>query len=432
MTLHIFKLPSFTKFQKIFVSILLCTMVLTVQTSCNSNRFNAPKLSETDAPSYENETYPKIAAMDFDKADFTNDKVDQLAEYSMLIVPAEILKESENIISIVKKNNSKIKILMYQSSLNDMSRLEQTNKNDLKIDESWYYHKAPTTDGQTLEQRRVLINNDPIINLSGELTKQLINNMKTNYAGLKNVDGIYLDNFRTDFNVDQEFQADINDDGKDEDYFTIVGTFPKSLNNILSEAKTLTGENGSIIVNTNSWGDDASIIQGYTGITNRNNSLSILHWRGNALGRYDAFIALVEKTGKKNLSHVIEENITYDIDPSKLAKITVGDITSDGQKVMRIGLCTSLLGESYFMIDFSTFLFWFPEYDVDIGKPKAEYKRLDSYLHVREFENGYVIVNPNPGAVEHNFSEEYTDITSGERSTTFSIAGRDGRIFKKN
>ena len=429
----ILKISKLLKFPKFFTLILISTMIIMMLTSCSSNKFYVSKLSETEAPTYEIGIYPKIATIDTDKTDYTDDKVSELARYSILIVPATILKDAENVISKVKQRNSKIKILMYQSSLYDISRNGRNKIGEQKIEESWYFHKAETSVGQTLEQRRVLIDKDPLINMGGELTSLLISSMKANYKELKNVDGIYFDNFRTRFNSNTQFQADTNNDGKDESYMTILSEYTKSLNKILSEAKTVVGENGAIIVCTNSWYDDDSIIQGYTGNVDRNNANSIVVWGGgNALGSYDAFINLVDNATKKNATHIILEDIAYDLELGETDKITLDKLSSNDQKVVRVGLCTSMLGESYFMTGIKNTLLWFPEYDADIGKPKGEYTRLTNYLHVREFENGCIIVNPNPGPVEYVFTEDYTDITSGVRGKTFSIAGKDGRIFKKN
>lgn len=424
------KLLRLTGISKFIALILISTMTLTILSSCSSNNFYAPKLSETEGPTYSS-SYPKIATIDTNTADYTDDKVVELSKYSVLIVPATILKDAENVIMKVKQENPKIKILMYQSSLYDISRNVKNNTGDQKIEESWYFHTAKTSADQTLEQRRVLINKAPVINLGGELTNLYISNMQESYKGLKNVDGIYFDNFRTIFNTNTEFQADTNNDGKDENYLTIVGEYTKSLSKILSEAKSLSGENGSIIVSTNSWYDHEPIVKGYTGNTDRNAGHNIVSGGGNALGKYDEFIGFVDNAAKENTTHFIQEDITLPkIGESE--KLTLDKLSSDEQRIVRVSLCTSMMGESYFMTGIKNSLIWFSEYDTNIGKPKGEYTRLENYVHVREFENGYIIVNPNPGPIEYNFTEDNTDITSGVRGKTFTIAGKDGRIFKTN
>ena len=98
---------------------------------------------------------------------------------------------------------------------------------------------------------------------------------------------------------------------------------------------------------------------------------------------------------------------------------------------MRLGLTLSLLNDNtYFTYDFGPRdhgqAWWYPEYDVDLGKPLgACYLKDGAYW--REYEKGIVVAAPN--GVTVNFDVAYTDVTSGVSSTSFTIEPGDGRIF---
>ncbi|MFQ6089295.1 MAG: putative glycoside hydrolase, partial [Candidatus Methanofastidiosia archaeon] len=111
------------------------------------------------------------------------------------------------------------------------------------------------------------------------------------------------------------------------------------------------------------------------------------------------------------------------------------DTDDTGQKDlkrMRLGLTLSLLNDNtYFTYDFGPRdhggAWWFPEYDVELGKPLSKYYKKDGALW-REFENGVVLSSPY-SEVNVNFDEEYMDVTTGTISKSFTIEKGDGRIF---
>jgi hypothetical protein len=99
---------------------------------------------------------------------------------------------------------------------------------------------------------------------------------------------------------------------------------------------------------------------------------------------------------------------------------------------MRLGLTLSLLNDNtYFTYDFGPRdhgqSWWFPEYDVDLGKPLGNYYLKDE-IYYREFENGVVVASPNQEAVV-TFDQDYLDVSSGERADFFNLEKGDGRIY---
>jgi hypothetical protein len=99
---------------------------------------------------------------------------------------------------------------------------------------------------------------------------------------------------------------------------------------------------------------------------------------------------------------------------------------------MRLGLTLSLLNDNtYFAYDFGPRdhgqAWWFPEYDADLGQPLGEYYEKDN-AYFRDFENGIVVSSPN-SEVNVSLGENHTDISTGTKSTSFTINKGDGRIL---
>jgi len=103
---------------------------------------------------------------------------------------------------------------------------------------------------------------------------------------------------------------------------------------------------------------------------------------------------------------------------------------------MRFGLAITLLGDGYFGFDegggLHRQLWWFPEYDANLGLAKGDAKRRDDGLWIREFENGVVIVNPTNEESTIEFPGTYKDITTSKESSRFIVAPEDGRIILKD
>ncbi len=99
---------------------------------------------------------------------------------------------------------------------------------------------------------------------------------------------------------------------------------------------------------------------------------------------------------------------------------------------MRLGLVLSLMYDNaYFTYDFGPRdhgqAWWFPEYDVELGRPLGDYYRQgDAYY--RDFEKGTIVASPYTD-IAVVFDEEHADITSGETALTFNVSKGDGRIF---
>jgi hypothetical protein len=111
-------------------------------------------------------------------------------------------------------------------------------------------------------------------------------------------------------------------------------------------------------------------------------------------------------------------------------------LTEDDLRRMRLGLAGSmLLDTGYFGFDRGDAghgdLWWFDEYDVDLGDALGPYSQgvYGPGTFSREFENGLVILNNSDQAIEVDFEEDYLDVSFRQEGTSFVIPAHDARIL---
>jgi hypothetical protein len=98
----------------------------------------------------------------------------------------------------------------------------------------------------------------------------------------------------------------------------------------------------------------------------------------------------------------------------------------------RYGWATMLLaargGASFALHADYTHETWFPEYDLELGKPEGNRVRDGSGVHRRRFENGLVLVNPTDAAVKVEFGGRYSG--SGlSRATRATMGPHTGLVL---
>ena len=110
---------------------------------------------------------------------------------------------------------------------------------------------------------------------------------------------------------------------------------------------------------------------------------------------------------------------------------------SGARKRMRLGLCTSLLRDGgYFGFDRGDCLhgqlWWFDEYDADIGAPVEEFKNgaLGAGIYSRQYDSGLVVINPSERPVALSFSKPHFDYSSKTTASKHVIPPHDGRILR--
>ncbi len=131
--------------------------------------------------------------------------------------------------------------------------------------------------------------------------------------------------------------------------------------------------------------------------------------------------------------HFISVDLRNGRNQEQAAKLQA--LLPDDLRRMRLGLGTTLLDDGYFGFDRGDCLhgqlWWFNEYDADLGEPLGGYERhrYGRGTYSREFQNGTVIVNPADEVVVVRTKEALFDATSGQAAQTFTIPAQDARIL---
>ncbi len=114
-----------------------------------------------------------------------------------------------------------------------------------------------------------------------------------------------------------------------------------------------------------------------------------------------------------------------------------GQKPPDDPAARRWSLCYALtIGDFYYLFSDNTSHRhdWYPEYDIKIGMPVEEGKRMNPYVWIRKYEKAMVVVNL-PGAKSDytiEFERSRHDSLTGEKGKKFLIAPGEGRIILEN
>ena len=76
-------------------------------------------------------------------------------------------------------------------------------------------------------------------------------------------------------------------------------------------------------------------------------------------------------------------------------------------------------------------LWWFDEYDADLGQPLRKYQK-DRYApgtYSRDYQNGIVIVNPGKGTATVSLEGPMRDATTHQDAKVFVVPSQDARIL---
>lgn len=100
----------------------------------------------------------------------------------------------------------------------------------------------------------------------------------------------------------------------------------------------------------------------------------------------------------------------------------------------RWSMCYALIiGDFYYLFSDNTFHGhdWYPEYDVKIGLPEGEGKRVTEHIWRRQYEKGLVVVNLPGGEGDYEVKPKRRakDSFTGEEGMIFSVPPSDGRIL---
>lgn len=241
-------------------------------------------------------------------------------------------------------------------------------------------------------------------------------------------DGVFYDN------VWPEVWAsgvDIDNDGVSDDAGTVDQKYQEGMTRLLQVTRELLGPEAIIFGNPGGYWSANSPYFDYANGHMQENALGTELYSSHDFAKlWEIYQRNMNKPEPPLRIHLIAadtNNKQYDPYNPKLP-------TTDLQK-MRYGLAITLLDDGYFNFDigddFHSELWWFPEYDANLGFALGDAQKRSDGSWMREFENGVVVANPTSSKGTIEFTTTYKDVTTGVEGTSFEVPPLDGRIFVK-
>ena len=355
-----------------------------------------------------------------------------LARYDIICIPYTIAYYAPESIRQLKKLNPRIKILaLFWTGESDLADL----KAEQLLHEEWFLHYG-NTPGNSVppEQRRakfmeVMWLMNPASEWSTYAPTYIHDNIMT--SGL--FDGVFLDmiyewgNEIHNLNMDN---IDIDNDGNTDSPDVVKTQYNNGMTQLLKSTRELCGPETIIICNLE-WGENSPYYM-YANGNFQENALGDIPWANHDFSAvWEVYRRNMQQPSPPARIHLIGadtcglqfDDFNPDLSPTELQK-------------MRYGLTITLLDNGYFGFDrgipYHCQVWWFPEYDANLGLAVGDAQQRSDGTWMREFENGVVLVNPTGSAKTIELTDTYQDVTTGEKGTHFMVQPSDGRIFIKS
>lgn len=376
------------------------------------------------------DAFPKLANYYHCKWRIDRAQATELAKWDLIVVDFSVVQTSPEMVKLIKELNPNIKILAWISA-GLSGALLRTPMLSRDFEENWFLHYGDTTENpKPPEERRVIGwttktgEEQPNMNPVSEWSTWLPHFIHEQVMPSGIFDGVFYDCI---WEKMWKNNIDIDNDGIADSPSVVNREYQKGMIQILSLTRELLGPEVIIFSNPGvEWSADS------------------LYWEyGNGIMQENA-LGTMFGSSWPNIWEIYQRNMEKPSPPSRIHWIAVDtnqedyddlepDLPSEELQKMRFGLAITLLGDGYFGFDegdgLHGQLWWFPEYDVNLGLAKGDANKRDDGTWIREFENGVVIANPTYKESTLEFPNIYKDVTSGIESSHFVIAPKDGRIF---
>lgn len=352
-------------------------------------------------------------------------KLRTLARWDTIAVPYNVYRYAPEAIRQIKKLNPQIKILAWiEYGLCDYWDLQSMQLSN----ESWFLHYADTPGNpRPPEQRRAnRIEGWPGMNPASGWSTYLPDYVHDNIMSTGLFDGVHYDCIFENLWLQN---IDINNDGVADTSDVINREYNNGTTQLLKLTRELLGPEAIIIGNPGDQWSANSLYWDYANGLYQENTLGKETWSSHNFSKiWDIYQRNMQKpTPPSRISW-----IAADVDNKEYDQDITPDLTASELQKVRYGLAITLLDNGYFCFDKGHShkeLWWFPEYDANLGLAKGKAQQRSDGTWTREFENGVVIVNPTGSVSMISFATTYQDISTGNKSTSFSVQPQDGRIF---
>jgi hypothetical protein len=357
-----------------------------------------------------------------------------LARWDIIAIPYPLYIYAPKAIQQIKRLNPRIKILAFiwvgESDATEMRPAQSSN-------ESWYLHFGNVPGSyQTPEQRRIGFMTETMpgcwyMNPASGWATYLPNYVYTNIMSSRLFDGVFYDNIFE--NVGSWFNnVDIDNDGVIDSNDIVNREYNNGMTIILKLTRELLGPEAIIMGNPGAeWSANSPYFM-YANGQLQENALGTSDWSTHEfLKIWDIYQRNMQNTEPPFRMHWIVPDTN-----GQLFDNINPNLPSIELQKMRYGLALTLLDYAYFGFDsgvpWHCQLWWFPEYDANLGMAKGDAQQRNDGTWTREFENGVVLVNPTNDESSIEFVSIYQDVTTSEKGTHFVVKPNDGRIFIKS
>lgn len=257
-------------------------------------------------------------------------------------------------------------------------------------------------------------------------------------------DGVYFDGVLD--TISWLGPIDIDNNGTPESSEVVDRTWEQSMKDILVKTREYYGNDFIIHVNGSYRDFNPQIINGMT-FEDVFNQLNAAH--PDVASQYDSllstYLKFVKDTSYPRSTTILQgSTVSSGYEPWNLSEGQQNALLEDGfdnYRIMRLGLGTALLGQGYYAYDLNDRwrgqLWFYDEYDVDLGKSLGDPVKIKTGLWRRDFENGIVVVNGTGTAQTVTLNGTFHEINGtqdrtangGRTVTAPSIPALDARIY---
>ena len=375
--------------------------------------------------------YPKLANYYHCMRRIDSSQASSLARWDLIVVHYIVAGTSSESIRQIRAQNPNIKILAWVSAgLSGWAQRDPIISRDFK--ESWLLHYGDTPgDPKPQEERRVIrwTNKTGTVQAAGmnpasEWSTYLPHFVNEELMSSGVFDGVFYDCV---WEKPGRSDIDIDNDGIADSTAVVEREYQKGMTQILNLTRELLGPEAVVFGNPGVQWSDNSLYWEYANGHMQENALGTMF--GSSWPKmWDIYQRNMEKPSPPSRIHWIAADTNQeDFDDLR------PDLPSEELQKMRFGLAITLLGDGYFGFDegdgLHRQLWWFPEYDVDLGLAKGDAQKRSDGTWMREFENGVVIANPTSKESTIEFPAICKDVTTGTEGSHFVVPPKDGRIF---
>ncbi len=357
-----------------------------------------------------------------------------LALYDMIAIPYTVAYYAPESIRQLRKLNPRIKILaLFWTGESDVADL----KTEQSLHESWFLHYG-NSPGSSVppEQRRIkFMENSWLMNPASEWGTYVPSYVHDKIMSSGLFDGVFFDMiFDMIYNGGKEVNLNLNNIDIDNDSIidspdVVKQQYNNGMTQILKSTRELLGPEAIIIGNLE-WSANSPYFM-YANGNFQENALDTLSWSNHNFSEvWEIYQRDMQKPSPPSRIHwIVPDTNGQRFDDEK------PDLPPVELQKMRYGLALTLLEDGYFGFDsgipWHCQLWWFPEYDANLGLAKGKAQKRGDGTWMREFQNGLTIVNPTSSAITIKYATTYQDVTTGNKGTSFTIQPQDGRIFIK-